>query len=183
MSCESCDICCCCVQVLLVLFELWVFCSMICSSRAQDTSKSYTAACSVFSPSCLDVFSAEFDESKLDCNDSSGVCQCQVKVLDLSACVLSNVRDRENSEKGFNLVVTADSAGASKYTRDCHEVIQKHGPCKLLGIIDSGFKITATEIGLTAAGVGFEVMSAYQMVRLYIEAGFALCHGWTCVLQ
>ena len=147
--------------LVLVLFKLCVFCSVICSSRAQETNTSYSAC----TPSCFDVFLAEFDESKLACNVSAAACQCQLKVLDLSACALSNVRDKE---KGFDLVVTAESAAASKYTKDCHEVIEKHGPCKLEGIVDRGFKITTTEIGLTAVGIGFEIMSAYQIVRIFL---------------
>ena len=112
--------------------------------------------------SCFNIFSAEFDESKLACNVSADICKCQLKVLDLSACVVENVSD---DKKRFDLEVVAENTAASKYTAPCKEIVEKYGPCKLDGIIDQGFQITANEIGLTAAGVGFELISAYQMVH------------------
>ena len=135
---------------------------MLGSSWAQGTNKSFPV-CS--SPACFDVFSAEFDESKLACNVSADTCQCQLKVLDLTGCVLSQVSAHE---KRFDLVVSGivDNAPASKYTADCRDVVEKHGPCKLEGITDHGFEITSTETVLTAVGVGFEMISAYQMVRV-----------------
>ena len=114
--------------------------------------------------SCFDVFSAEFDESKMACGVSADKCKCQLKVLDLSACVISE------NEKHFDLLVDGSSSdtAASKYTAACKEVVDKHGPCKLDGIIDRGFQVTANEIALTAMGIFFELMSAYQMVCIYL---------------
>ena len=146
---------------------------MICLSYAQGTAESHKD-CS----SCFDIFSAEFDESKLACDVSAEKCKCQLKVLDLSACVIENV---SADKKRFDLeVVTANSSqtAASKYTAACKEIVETHGPCKLDGIIDQGFQITANEIGLTAAGVGFELISAYQMVCSCFGFSSFICFGF-----
>lgn len=135
-----------------------VFCEMSCLSHAQGTAELYKD-CS----SCFDVFSAEFDESKIACSVSADKCKCQLKVLDLSACVIDYI---SGTEKPFDLVVNGSSSdtAASKYTAACKENVEKHGPCKLDGIFDRGFQVTANEIALTASAILFELMSAYQMV-------------------
>jgi hypothetical protein len=133
---------------------------------AQGTN--LTESCT--SSACFDVFASEFDESKITCNVSAAAataCRCKFQVLDLAACVLNYVGDGDR-ENPFNLMVTeiVDNAASSKYTAACRDAIEQHGSCKLEGIRDHGFKITATEIALSSAGVGFEILSAYQMVLL-----------------
>ncbi len=145
------------MQELLVL----TFLSSALLGSAQGTN--LNESCS--SPSCFDVFASEFDESKLSCNASAFQCQCKFQVLDLSACVVSSIN--ENS-KYFDLVVTeaVGNVSASKYTAECRDVLEKHGPCRLEEIKDIGFKITPTEIALTASGIAFEMISAYQVVLI-----------------
>jgi hypothetical protein len=125
--------------------------------------------------SCFNIFSAEFDESKLACDVSADRCMGWLQVLDLSAVCVKNISD---TKKRFDCQVQAymaENTAASKYTAACKEIVEKYGPCKLDGIIDQGFQITANEIGLTAAGVGFELISAYQMVHTaQLLSSFAL---------
>ncbi len=66
--------------------------------------------------------------------------------------------DREDP---FNLVVSEidGNVASSKYTSACSDAVEQHGTCKVEGIRDHGFEITATEVALTSAG--FEIMSAY----------------------
>ncbi len=148
------------VQVLLVL--TFVSTSMLGSAEGTNWDRS----CS----SCFEVFASEFDESKLACNardySSAIQCQCKFQVLDLAACVATNT-----NEKHFDLVVTeiVSNDDANKYTAECRDALEKHGPCKLEDIKDSGFKITPSEIALTAFGVAFEMISAYQMVQICLE--------------
>ena len=98
-------------QAILSLLKIFLFCAMICSSHAQGTAELYIKDCS----SCFDVFSAEFDESKMACGVSADKCKCQLKVLDLSACVIDEISE---NEKRFDLVVNGSSrdTAASKYT-------------------------------------------------------------------
>ena len=99
----------------------------ICSAAPTSAQKT-NGSCS--SPSCLDVFSAELDESKFICNVSASVCRCKVQVLDLEACVLSNVSDME---KRFDLVVNGivPNVAANRFTGGCRAAFEMHGPCKL----------------------------------------------------
>ena len=137
-----------------------------CSAQGTNLTEPCTS-----SLACFDVFASEFDESKISCNVSAAAtaCRCKFQVLDLAACVLNNVGggDREDP---FNLVVNeiVGNVASSKYTAACREAVEQHGSCKLEGIRDHGFKITVTEIALTSAGVGFEFISAYQMVIFYL---------------
>jgi hypothetical protein len=152
-------------QKLPILFL--VGCAIICSAQATNLTKSCASA------ACFEIFASEFDRSKITCNVSAAAataCRCKFQVLDLAACVITNSTVNEKSgleDNRFNLVVTevVGNAASSKYTAACRDAIEQRGPCKLEGIVDQGFKITATEIALTSAGVGFEIMSAYQMVR------------------
>jgi hypothetical protein len=136
-------------------------------SSAQATNLNEACA----SAACFEVFASEFDESKITCDVSAAAtaCQCKIQVLDLAACVFkSSAVNNGGLEDRFNLEVTevVDNVASNKYTAACREAIEQRGPCKLEGIVDHGFKITTTEIALTSAGVGFEIMSAYQMVLI-----------------
>jgi hypothetical protein len=78
------------------------------------------------------------DESKFICNVSASVCRCKVQVLDLEACVLSNVSDME---KRFDLVVNGivPNVAANRYTAGCRAAFEMHGQCKLEQIREQGF--------------------------------------------
>ncbi len=136
-------------------------CAIMMLGSAQGTNVSCTSS------ACSNVFASEFDESKIACNSSDAAteCRCKFEVLDLAACVLNS---NGGLEDNFNLMVTeiVGNVSSSKYTASCRDAVEQHGPCKLEGIRDHGFKITASEVALTSAGVGFEIMSVYQMVLL-----------------
>ncbi len=146
------------LQILVNMLKLCVYFALLCSSHAKRTNES----CS----SCLNIFLVEYDESKLACNVSAGICQCNLDLLDLKATT-SCVTDGGGKEKSVDLVVTVNEGNASnKYTAECKEMIEKHGPCKLEGIMDYGFKITATEIALTSVGIGFEMITFFRFARM-----------------
>ena len=165
LLCVMCECSGCGVQELLVL----TFVSSAMLGSAQGTG--LNESCS--SSSCFEVFASEFDESKLACNATALQCQCKFQVLDLAACVVINT---SGEKKYFDLVVTevVGNVAASKYTAECRNVLEKHGPCRLEEIMDGGFKITPSEIALTASGVAFEMISAYQMVLVCLALLFML---------
>jgi hypothetical protein len=144
---------------MLFLMEL----ATISSAQATNLNETCTSA------ACFEVFASEFDESKITCDVSAAAtaCQCKIQILDLAACVLTSTAVNNGGlVDHFNLEVTevVGNVASSKYTAACREAIEQRGPCKLEGIVDHGFKITTTEIALTSAGVGFEILSAYQLV-------------------
>jgi hypothetical protein len=143
---------------------------IISSAQAANLNESCASA------ACFEVFASEFDESKIRCNmsaTSATVCRCKFQVLDLTACVIINSMKRNGGqEDSFNLVVNEVGIVASnKFTSTCRIAIEQRGPCELKGIVDHGFKITTTEKVLTSAGIGFEMLLAYQMV-LFALQGF-----------
>ena len=117
--------------------------------------------------SCRDLFSLEFDAARLACNSTLAVCSCKLQVLDLTSCVAAD-------SQGTTFVLTVSdpsNTSSNKYTAACKATIQRQGPCQMDGIKDKGFQITSTEALFAGLGVGFELLSGYQIVsdQLFIK--------------
>ena len=132
---------------------------------------SYSFNTTFCSNPCLTLLLAEFQESQVLCNttmsdvavDSRFACNCIFRLLDLTSCVTSNV-----SKIGFDLSVrVAQNALTSKYTAACRKDLDHTlgRYCDLEGITDRGLQITFAEGTLAAMGVGFEILTGYQVVR------------------
>ena len=113
------------------------------------------------SSACMDLFSAEFDVSRLACNYSAPACSCRIQVLDLTACAAA-----VNGSRAYDLtVLNTSSTSSNKYTAPCKDSVLQQGQCSLAGVEDRGFQISSFEIICAALGVACEIMSGYQIVR------------------
>ena len=136
-----------------------------------DSSASVAGANQSCRASCTSLFSVEFDESKLACNNSAVNCPCQFWVLDIRACAAQEVQGGHV----YDITVLDSvnlSTASSKYTQACKNDVHLHGLCSIKGISDSGFLISSEEKVLAALGVTLETISAYQLVS---RAPSSLC--------
>ena len=112
------------------------------------------------SPSCTDLFSSEFDVSRLICHLNASVCPCTFQVLDLTACAT-----KSSSAEFYNLYIDENpNASSNRYTAECRANIHQKGPCNLGYIRDNGFMITSLETLFSVLGVLLEIISLSHMV-------------------
>ena len=128
-----------------------------------DSSATIAAVNQSCQASCTSLFSVEFVESKLACNNSALSCPCQFWVLDMKACAAPEVQGGHV----FDVTVLDSvnlSTSSSKCTQACKNDVHLQGSCSIKGMSDLGFQISSEEKVLAALGVTFESISAYQLV-------------------
>ena len=136
-----------------------------------DSSASVAGANQSCRASCTSLFSVEFDESKLACNNSAVNCPCQFWVLDIRACAAQEVQGGHV----YDITVLDSvnlSTASSKYTQACKNDVHLQSSCSIKGISDLGFPISSDEKVFVALAVIFESATAIQIVS---RAQSSLC--------
>jgi hypothetical protein len=114
------------------------------------------------SSSCTDIFSSEFDESRLVCNKAATNCQCKFHLLDVTACVVTN---GSNDNKIYDLSgFEVQNTSSSRYTAACKSTILEAGTCSIRGVSDKGIPITLLDAIFAALGISLELILFYQLV-------------------
>jgi hypothetical protein len=156
-----------------MLYILLIGSLLVCKVSTGKT----TASCQL----CLNLFSTEFDKSKVKCAiETTGICDCTFKLMDLSACVYTSIRDKRSFNLVVNTVIGAMDEN-NKYSSKCRRIIQEQGFCTLGDISDPGFVIPIWNVIFGTISLICQLLSVYRVVSIIIYNTVNDLHVWPFV--